>query len=73
MEQTLNLNHNSAECIKSAARLTGTFYQNICNGQTSFVPYGVWDYVIGGSFIAFLIAFTLFMFVFLYMSISGRL
>lgn len=59
--QTINLNHNAAECIKSAARLTETFYQNICTGASYTVPYGGVDYILGSLLILALVAFILFL------------
>lgn len=55
-DQVISLNHNTAECIKSALRLTETFYQNICNGASYSVPYGAMDYILGGLVGAFLLA-----------------
>ena len=53
-DATINLNHNSAECIKSASQLTGTVYYNICDGTHHLVPYGAIDYLIGGLLLLFL-------------------
>lgn len=50
-DATINLNHNAAECIKSATKLTGTLYYNICDGTQHLVPFGMVDYLIGGLLI----------------------
>ena len=53
-DATINLNHNTAECIKSATQLTGTVYYNICDGTHHLVPFGAVDYLIGGLLLLFL-------------------
>lgn len=44
-ESTINLNHNAAECIKSAAKFGETVYTNICNGIVSTVAWGGVDWL----------------------------
>ena len=45
---TLNLNQNTADCIKSTSHFTHTDYINICNGITATVPMGGLDYIGNG-------------------------
>ena len=51
MEKDINFNYN--ECVKSYDKLGETVYQNICNGKTQTVPWGVSGYglAIGGILI----------------------
>ena len=45
-----NINFNYKECIKSYEKLGETVYQNICNGETQIVPWGIGGFglAIGG-------------------------
>lgn len=45
-DQTINFNHNAAECIKSTSKIGETIYMNICNGSISSVPWGGADWII---------------------------
>lgn len=45
MEQTLNLNQNSTQCIKTISRFGEAVYQNICSGHAITVPWGSLDWV----------------------------
>lgn len=42
MENDIDFNYS--ECIKSYDKLGETVYQNICNGKTNTVPWGVSGY-----------------------------
>lgn len=46
--ETINLNNNQADCIKSQSLITGTRYNNICNGQKTFIPYGSLELLVLG-------------------------
>lgn len=59
-----NINFNYNECIKSYDKFGETIYQNICNGKTNTVPWGVSGYgiamfllVVFILLVAFLISF----------------
>jgi hypothetical protein len=52
-DQTLNLNHNSAQCIKEAYKFGSTVYTNICSGKVSVVDWGGADW----TFTIFLLIF----------------
>lgn len=63
-DQTINLNHNAAECIKSASKFGETIYTNICNGNVSHVVWGGVDWAgmlilmaLGVGFLLMLLAF----------------
>jgi hypothetical protein len=67
-DQTINLNQNAADCIKSATHFGHTTYTNICNGVVSQVSWGGVDWMlcIGLTALAllilgFLLAFILMM------------
>lgn len=60
MENDMNFNYS--ECIKSYDKLGQTVYQNICNGKTNVIPWGVSGYGIAMFFIVvfiLLIAFVI--------------
>lgn len=46
MDETINLNHNSAYCIQSASHFGYTIYQNICTGVISKVDWGGVDWAL---------------------------
>lgn len=65
-EQSIELNHNQAECIKSAMGWGETVYKNICSGKSEVVVWGSMDYgfavmliVIGIGFCTLIIGFLL--------------
>lgn len=43
-DQTINLNQNAVDCIKSASHFGETIYTNICNGGVSHVVWGGADW-----------------------------
>lgn len=45
-DQTLNLNNNYAECIKSVSHFGDTLYVNICNGTSQTVAWGGVDWAL---------------------------
>ena len=47
------------QCLKSTSGLTGTTYQNICDGTHYFVANGFWDYALGFVLLGIGIAFIL--------------
>ena len=47
MEQTVNANLNSAQCIQTAMSFGYTTYTNICSGAVHVVQWGSVDYLIG--------------------------
>ena len=47
-QNDLNVDFKSFEqCIKTESDFTNTKYHNICTGEVSVVPTGVFDYMIG--------------------------
>lgn len=54
-DQTITLNHNAAECIKSVSNFGFTTYHNICNGTSVNVPWGMVDMVLGSMLCASLL------------------
>ncbi len=61
-EQTVNLNHNAAQCIKSYMNWGETVYVNICTHTSQSVQWGSVDYFLAmfmsalvGSFFLFLL------------------
>ena len=53
-DQTINFNHNAAECLQKTNGLGSTTIQNICNGKTFVVPWGGADWF--GALAMFMIA-----------------
>jgi len=45
VDATVNLNHNAAECIKSASHFGYTTYANICNQTTYDLAWGGVDWL----------------------------
>lgn len=56
----MDLNVNSAECIKGISNIGSTTYQNICNGTSSVVNWGIGDWIMIGSVVLFLVAMAAF-------------
>lgn len=44
-DQTINLNHNAAQCIKSTIHFGYTTYHNICKGTLTTVDWGFFDWL----------------------------
>lgn len=53
METTINIPDNInleqykatlGECLKYTSEFGGTVYNNICTGETYYVPFGFWDF-----------------------------
>jgi len=59
MENTVNLNHNAAECIKSASSFGYTTFTNICNGTTTRVDWGALDWFLTLAGVSLIGAFAL--------------
>jgi hypothetical protein len=45
IDQTIDLNHNSAQCIQTASHFGSTVYYNICDGTQHVVAWGGVDWV----------------------------
>lgn len=45
-DQTINLNHNAAQCLQQTRSLGSTTIQNICSGKTYEVPWGSADWLL---------------------------
>jgi hypothetical protein len=58
-DQTINFNHNAAECIKGTYKLGSTIYKNICNGSISTVDWGGTDWLFAFLLTIFAIAIIL--------------
>ena len=56
----VELNQNSAECIKAVNDFSETIYNNICNGTITHVPTGIYDYMIGIPLFIIIAVFALF-------------
>lgn len=58
-DTTVNLNHNSAKCIKTMTSWGYDTIYNICSGSHTQVPWGSIDYILNVGGVAFLILFCL--------------
>lgn len=53
-----NLNLNTSECIKVIKNFGHSIYTNICNGQSSTLPWGTMDWIILGLFVLVFFVFS---------------
>ncbi len=58
MEQTLNLNQNATDCVRSVYHFGSTTVMNICNSKIVEVPWGGMDWVFAILLIALCLGFT---------------
>ena len=55
-DETINLNHNAAECIHSATKFGEDVYYNICNGSVNHIPWGGVNWLLCALGVAFCLA-----------------
>ena len=60
MENNINANINSTDCIKSTTKLGETIYRNICSNETDTVPWGGGDWFLFGGLLLLPLLFLLF-------------
>lgn len=63
----IDLNQQNLEaCLKEVNNIGGTIYQNICTGQSNYVPWGTgdWLFILGALF--FMISTVIFITIMIY-------